>query len=394
MKKLMMLVILILVLSLLSGCWSRRELNELAIVTALGIDKMEDEYLVTVQILNPGEIAGQAQTTRVAVSSYRTKGRSLFEAVRKLTMETPRKSYLTHLRVVVFGEALAQEGITKALDFLSRDHEVRTDFYIAVAKDQKATDILNVLTAVDKIPANKVFNSIETSEKAWAPTKGVHLDDLISKIISEGSSPVLTGVYYQGDSDIGNDLKNVEKVDSPTSIIVDYLAIFKDDKLVGWLNMDESKGYNYLDDNVTSTVAIIPCEQNDGNITLEVINSKTNTKATIDNGTPTIHVTTKTEANIGEVQCNIDVMKEEEITKMEKTFEKLLKELIEQAIEKAKEKKTDIFGFGEAIHRADPKVWKELKKNWHDEGFVELDVVIKTNVKIRRLGTITESFQK
>ncbi|MED4179591.1 hypothetical protein [Priestia megaterium] len=41
---------------LLSGCWSSRELNELAITVAVGIDKAEDGIIVTVQLINPGDI--------------------------------------------------------------------------------------------------------------------------------------------------------------------------------------------------------------------------------------------------------------------------------------------------------------------------------------------------
>ncbi|WP_438825729.1 hypothetical protein [Niallia taxi] len=46
-------------LALLSGCWNERELNELAIVMAMGVDKMEktNNYQVAFQVVNPGAIA-------------------------------------------------------------------------------------------------------------------------------------------------------------------------------------------------------------------------------------------------------------------------------------------------------------------------------------------------
>ena len=42
---------------LLTGCWSRRELNDLSIAFALGLDKDDGQYVVTAQIINPGEIS-------------------------------------------------------------------------------------------------------------------------------------------------------------------------------------------------------------------------------------------------------------------------------------------------------------------------------------------------
>ena len=53
--------------------------------------------------------------------------------------------------------------------------------------------------------------------------------------------------------------------------------------------------------------------------------------------------------------------------------------------------KVDIFGFGDAIHRADPAAWKILKEDW-DERFTHLDVNVQADVKIRRIGTVTNSF--
>ena len=63
---------------------------------------------------------------------------------------------------------------------------------------------------------------------------------------------------------------------------------------------------------------------------------------------------------------------------------------MEAAIQKAKKYDVDIFGFGEAIYRADPKYWNKNKNNWKEQ-FVDLPVHVKADVKIRRLGTVSDS---
>lgn len=233
-KVTLLITLTILVISL-TGCWNRRELTDLSIATAMGIDKSDDGYLVTAQIINPSEIAAQVPTTRTAVTSYRTTGATVFEALRKLTKESPRKIYMSHMRTIVFGEDLAKEGIAKTLDFISRDHEFRTDFYILVARGVKATEVLNILTPLEKIPANKIYYSLRMSEKAWAATHAVQLDELISKLVSKGDNPVLTGILIKGDPEKGKKLSNVEQVKPSTLLEIDSLAAFKKDKLVGWL---------------------------------------------------------------------------------------------------------------------------------------------------------------
>ena len=89
---------------------------------------------------------------------------------------------------------------------------------------------------------------------------------------------------------------------------------------------------------------------------------------------------------------NLDLTKTQTIYELESRAEQATKQLVEAAIKTAQKKyKVDIFGFGEAIHRADPKVWKEIEKDW-DQEFQDLSVQVKVDVKIRRIGTVGNSF--
>lgn len=385
MSKKTLLIVSILLLIVLTGCWSRRELNELSIVTAIAIDKVEEKYKVTAQILNVDEIVGETQGNRPVVSTYTMEGRTVFEALRMLITQTPRKLYVAHLRLLVLGEDIAKEGIQKPIDFLSRDHEFRTDFFIVISKEKDAESILNVLTPIEKNPAVKIYNSIEDSEQAWAPTKGVRLNELITKLIAEGDNPTLTGVFITGEKKKGGAMNNVERIPSPTMIEIDHLGVFKGDQLIGWLNKDEGKGYNYITDNVQTTLGVREIEGT--SITIEIFNSTTDVKALVKDQEAKIVVSMELEGSIGEVygETTID---EEMISKVEKGFEEQLSELVCVSISKAKEFKTDIFGFGEKIHIKDPKLWKDLKDTWNEEGFVNLEVIIEPSVKIRRTGTI------
>lgn len=160
-------IVLVLCICLLplSGCWSSRELNELAITVAVGIDEVKDGIELTVQIINPGDIQAQTPTNGPSVTTYSIKAASVMEALRKVTIESPRKIYLSHLRMLVLSEGIAKSGIAEVLDFFARDHEVRTDYFVVVAKNSRASSVLNVLTTIEKIPANYMFAALDTSQK-------------------------------------------------------------------------------------------------------------------------------------------------------------------------------------------------------------------------------------
>jgi spore germination protein KC len=393
-KKIFLYVMVGTCLLILSSCWSSKEITELMIVTGMGIDRDSDtgEYKVTLQIINPGEIASQTKTERLEVTTYQTTGESIYEVMRRFSTEVPRKMYLAHIQLVIFGEELAKEGIGKTLDYISRNHEFRTDFFILVSKGSSAEDVLNVLTPTEASPSVSLYSAINVSEKIWAPTKGVHLDELLNTLILDGKQPVLTGVKVSGDKDKADEVTSLEQIKPAAITKITGFAAFNKDKLVGWLTEKESKGYNYIISNISSTVGSFPCE--DGVIAVEVKKAKTDLQSKIKNGKPSVTIKTDIEADLGEIQCDMDLTKTAVIKQIEEGASKQVQTLMEHSITKAKEEfKSDIFGFGEVIHRQHPKAWKKMKGNW-SETFQNLEISFDINYDIRRIGTISDTFQR
>ena len=384
-------VLILLILSLfLTGCWDRRELNELAITMAMGIDKVEDEYQLTAQVVVPTEISMQGSTGRSSVTLFQSSGATVYEAFRKMTKDTPRKIYPGHLRILVLGEDLAKEGIGESLELLSRDWELRSDFYVVIARDLTAAEVLNVTTTLETIPANKMFGALQTSEDAWAATASITIDDLIADLTSEGKDAVITGIMVIGNKEIGTSKQNVESITPSARLQYDEIAVFKKDALVGWLTDRESRGFNKITNQVKTTVATISCPE-EGNASIEVIKFNTKVKGKVVNGTPEIDLNMQIGANIGAVECKIDLTKTETFAELEKIYEKELTEVLEETIEFAQNQSVDIFGFGDAIHRSNPKEWKNLKDHW-DEEFSVMKVNIKVDSNFKRMGTVDKTF--
>ncbi len=392
MKRCCGLAALLIGLLFLSGCWNRRELNDLALVVAMSIDKAEQGYQVSVQVVEPAEIASrQSSTWRTPVAVYSETGEQIFETVRKMTKVTPRRLYFPHLQMLVLSEAVAKEGISKTLDFINRDNEFRKDFYVVISRNRPAREMLENVTALEKIPANKMNSSLQTSQKSWAPTLAVQLDDLIEGLSSDGGrQPVLTGLVLFGDESKSGTRENVDRTRAYAQLEYQDIAVFRKDKLVGWLNESESKGYNYITNHVKSTVGPINCPDG-GRFGVEILHSKSHVKGKVVQGKPSVEVRLEIEVNIGEVACQVDITDPGTIRRMEEEVEKRNLEILEASVAKAKKLKSDIFGFGDAIHHSDPQAWKTLKKDW-DEQFTNLEVKLMSDVKIRRTGTVNRSF--
>jgi len=385
-KKWMYVLLLILVVNVISGCWSRKELNKLAIVVGIGIDKQEGQYLISAQAVNPGEI-GEKGHGEAPVTTYKIQAPTTSEALRKITTISPRRLYMSHLRVLIIGEDIAKQGMQDILDYFQRSYEFRPDFYVLVAKNHKAKDILSIFTNLERIPANKIFSSIDTSFKFWAPTTVTYLDEFIKDMVNPGKDAVLPGIQLLGDEKKGKMKLKVEIIDSPARLFNSSIAVFKKDKLVGWLNEQESKGYNYITDNVHMTAGHVELPKG-GKAVVEVIRSKSTIKAIVKKGKPQIQVKITLEGNVGEVEGSINFLEPKSVQEVEKATEQKVKTKTEQAINKAqKQLKSDIFGFGNAINGEYPKVWESLLKDW-DKHFADLPVTVMVDAKLRHIGRI------
>lgn len=383
-------IILAVCLLLLAGCWNSKELDDLGIVVAVGIDKTEDDqFLLVTQVINPSEIATDAPTTRPPVSIYESTGDSIFEAFRNMTEKSPRKMYLSQLRVLVIGNRLAEEGILPSLDIFYRDHEFRTAFFVTIAKDTGVKDLLKVLTPYEKIPANKLMHSMESVQRSLGSSKGIAIDELIAQILSKGQNPVLPGLLIEGDAEIGTAIENIEKIDAPTQLRVDHLAVMKEDRVIGWLTPDESKGLNYITGDMESTTVSYPCDS-EGLVSVEVLRTDSSSKAKFEDRTPSISIELELEGNVGELNCPIDLTKAESIETINGDVEKKVKQMMEAAIKAAQEDfGSDIFGFGSLIQRKNPDYWKTVEKDWNSQ-FKELKVEIQVKAQIRRKGNSTQ----
>jgi spore germination protein KC len=98
--------------------------------------------------------------------------------------------------------------------------------------------------------------------------------------------------------------------------------------------------------------------------------------------------------NVGEVECTIDLTQMKTLRTLEQEAQQKIREITTRTIRTVQnDYETDIFGFGNAIHRSNPRAWKSLKQNWNRR-FTEMDVQVKVKVKIKGVGTISQSFLK
>jgi spore germination protein KC len=398
-KRFLLLLVFFSNTLLLSGCWSKSELTDLAIVAALGIDKNEEgRYVGTLQIINPGTVAGGMQggagSQGPSVSIITGTGDNIVELSRRTSRKLSRRLYYAHTNLVVISEELAkEESISSILDPLERDAEFRSTAIIVIAQGTKASNIVKVLTAIDKIPANKVIKTLKFTERTWGENISVNMQDAIKTLVSPGKELVVSGFRLSGDANTGKKVDNTQQTEFSSFIYAGSLAIFKNGKLTDWIDGEAARGSVFLLDKLNASAIGVKWEGKDEAIVYELIRQKTKVMAKMKKGDPRVSIEVQAEGNIGEARVPIDLTNPDVLLKIEEEIEKEIKKEILMAVKQAQKNKSDIFGFGDVLHRTNPKEWEKMASKWNDVYFPEVKTDIIVDAFIRRTGLRNNSHQ-
>ena len=337
MKKLLLLIPLLL---LLSGCYNYRELNDLTIVSAISINKIDDKYDVTAQVVNPKKEQDTSSSNEPDFITYNSEGKSIQEAFRLIVKESPKKMYGAQMQILIIDENIAKENLKDILDFLARDPEIRKEFYILIGKSK---DILEILTPLDNISSQNIMDSLKANNKYMGYSNLITFNDLISNFQNDNIEIALPSIEIIGNENKGDEEENLESTKSEASVVLSNIGVFKDNKLVGYLTEKESLAYNFVMNNITNAL-ITTNYPNDKYIVNEIIESSTKTEAKPKDNK--INIKIKGKAAISEVNYDIDLTKEKNVKKLEKDLNKKIEKFIKKSIKDINNKyNSDIYGF-------------------------------------------------
>ena len=135
MKKISLLLLLVPIF-LVGGC-NYHELNDIYLVSALSVD-YDSEYKVSLLTVSDNE----ESPTRF-IEGY---GKSLEKTFYHINNNYNKPLYLGHLNLIIISEEASKKGIKPLLDIINEDNETKKNFYLVLAKNTKAIDVLQTLS--------------------------------------------------------------------------------------------------------------------------------------------------------------------------------------------------------------------------------------------------------
>ncbi|TBL80820.1 Ger(x)C family spore germination protein [Paenibacillus thalictri] len=382
MKRHTVLVVILLAAWLLTACTGLRQINQLAIVTAVGLDVGEQPGSVklSVQIVRPADARGQtgapAGGTGEPIYSVSAEGKTIFEAIRNLGRFTSRRVYWAHNFLIVMHEDYARRGIADMVDFFTRNHELRMNTWVAVTSD-KPEELISTVTGLEVVPGEAVDRLFRDNHVVGlAP--GTNMMNLEEAFLSLSTEPVIARLQLK-DRGISN--KKPEEHGSIKQVELAGAAAFKRDKMIGWLSPKETRGLLFFLEKLDRGVEVVSCSNSKEKLTVEFNNADLKVTPLYRNQKPQFQIRLTARADVVESGC--DVPLEGIRTHIEEQVEQRLKSKIEDVLNKAQRQyHSDFLKLGDVFRNKYPVEWHRIGKTW-DVTFSEAEMTVQVQAAIK-----------
>lgn len=423
---------LLIVMFVLNGFSNARELNELAIASAIGIDydTKTNEYIITAQILNnkkensSGSGSGSSNSSSEIVV-INSKSPSVQSALRNIIEESPKKLYLAHMKLLLISEKMAKsQDILDTLNFFIRDNEGSNDFMMVITRNTTPQKVLEILTPLESNPAENIVDSIITSNRYKGIASVNTLSDNVAMFLENGKSSVAVSIEIDEDEIIGskdelndnkikdenysknsnensenNDLQisssddsskkdqNDNKNAQTKKIKVSNLAYFKDHLLTGYIEDEENYIYNLITKNAKG--GIIQIGEKENLLVIEQTSVSTKLKPRRENDKFIIDLSINLSCNVTETGKNVDFKTKEKYKINQNYAKEYLTEKIENFILNTKEKyDCDLIGAGNIFYKFDNKDYELLMSKYGDQYYKYIDYNVSLNVDFPTEGGV------
>lgn len=384
MNKLKYLIILLVPL-LLTGCYNYQELNDLAITTGLSIDydKETEKFKVIAQVINPVKEQDAKSSNETSFINYESEGKSLREAIRTIILDSPKRLYGSQLQILILSENVLYEKLPDIIDFFVREPELRPEFKIIIAKDQKALEGISIQTLLDDLSSSNILDSLETQSERIGITTVVSLNELTNMYLNPYLEIVLPSMVVKGNLEEGISKENLSTTKDETTIEISTTGIFKDNKFLGYLTEEESKTLNLIRGDIKNT--IINMNIKDGFVVFE----PNNIEAKVE-GVPKenkVKITIGGKAKVKEITGLMDLDNTKEVKKLQEDFNKLTEEMVLSTFTSIREKyNTDVFKFRDLYYKTDYRYFNKNQSNWYEEIFPSLTLEVTSEIELYEKG--------
>lgn len=382
-KYLYSLFILLSMTSIFFSPADKHELNELSFTFAIGLDYIKDEYEVSVQLINPAAISGNAPTQNSRYIVYKASGKTIDTALERVSVNISRFVLLSQVDVVILSEKLAREGkIQEVADYILNSPQIPSNAYIVIARGVNAGELLKVYSPVEGTSAFEITNIIKKIGRDIPKTSSqIKVDE-----IKEGKDIALPFIELIGDLNKGQENGNFETT-SPSHTAYGGLSLFKDDKLTTFIDYRNGAYLSLLQESAAGFTIESSCpKKEDGYFAYRVFgNNSKESSIEIHEDKYIFHFDLRLKGDINQYHCNLNLDDPKDVGKLEEKVKETINTKVQELLKVTQDYELDPIGLGLMLSEEDPEEWKKIKEEWPSL-LKNAEIKLNTRISFQHLG--------
>ncbi|GIQ69215.1 Ger(x)C family spore germination protein [Xylanibacillus composti] len=377
------LIVLLLTAVLLTGCWDRIEINDIAIVMMTALDaapggKFREciEVALTGQLGGPSGGGGGTGGDKVYYTNSAV-GQTVRDASGALQQSMSRQLFFAHRRVLLVGEELARRGLADLFDVVVRIPENRMSAYIVITQGS-ACEVMSADTKLERFTGEAIREIITMQSAIPSDIK-----DATLALASDGKDAVLPYL----------DLREIQdpNLDAQEAAFQGF-AFFRNDRMAGTLKQDKALGLLWLMNSVNPYSETIPFHK--GHVSLEIQNGKSDIKPSLRNGRVHVSIDAKLQAQVLENLSEASLDDPDGLDRLARALEERIESNMRAALKDLQKHGSDALGTGTMVYRHFPSLWLDHYKDDWNEKFAQIPFDIQVNATISKLGMISDNVTK
>ncbi len=398
-------VLLLLGVMLLPGCWDRMEVEDMAYMVALGVDRDEEgELMVTVMVATTPELTAggvpapvKPDYSRLSAKVLTARGNTITEALYVINGGLTRRLDLRQVRAVIVGEGLAREGLEAYVMELTRSPWARGNVFFAQARG-RAYDVLARIEPVAEVNPPKMIEGLIIQGKSLHLAPPLRMHHFLARHAANGGDPYLPAMAMNAEATgspaeprVSDESALPGELPRGGGSPVEYAgtAIFSSDRLVGFLNVDQTQMLLALRGEMGKAYTTFPDPDHpEKKVTMRFhMENMPKYTATFRNGKPHVRVRLLFEGEVLAAPGGTDYSVPEARVRLEEAASKYARERIHGLLERLEEWEADPVGFGH-LYRGRFMSWQAWESyDWRTH-VDDLTVDVETEMRIRRHGLV------
>lgn len=370
---------LMMLCSLLSGCWDIKSIQDINYFTGMGIDYVDGKYVVYVQQLDFSAVAkseGGGKNTKPAESWVgHAFGKSVSEAIMVLYQTTQQTVFWGHLSAIILSERILKTSkLIELFDALLRSPEIRMTPWV-FGTQTYIPDLFSMNGFFNLSPLNTILYAPESSFKQKSVIEPVRLYKFMRELRDPGCTVLLPSLSIS---------KNTWQVERKPDSKLEMNGVFalRDEQYRGWYDIAQIQGLKWMSkENETSRLYV----EKDGQplATMRIMRPKTEIR--IESGTgagePKVVFSMKLRAQL------LELWQEATQRQIEQAAIERVRGDVIASMRDSIEHRADLFNIEHELYRKHYRLWDRLTNGGRTAYRIADVPEIRVDVHLSDVGT-------